>query len=53
MPGTVFWLGGSTVTTWPAAPGSFARRAHANEDVDRIMAEFAALQNEESAEPTT
>jgi hypothetical protein len=26
MPGTVLWLD-STVTTWPAAPDSFARRA--------------------------
>lgn len=52
MPGTVLWLR-STVTTWPAAPDSFAHRAQADEDVDRIMAEIAALQNEESAEPTT
>jgi hypothetical protein len=51
MPGTVLRLG-STVTTWPAAPDSFARRAQADEDVDRIMAEVTALQNEESAEPT-
>ena len=30
-----------------------ARRTHADEDADRIMAEIAALGNEESAEPMT
>jgi len=30
-----------------------ARRTHADKDVDRIMAEIAALGNEESAEPMT